>query len=98
MTQPARVERVWLVLARATLLTLSVGEEAQEAQEAQETASPVRAFRRGQFRILACLVTGRQAVGGDFIPQPWEKPPHETRGNTPRQTQQAPLAREYLPQ
>ena len=95
MTQPARVERVWLALARATLLTLLVGEEAQEAQE---TASPVRAFRRGQFRILACLVAGRQAVGGDFIPQPWEEPPHETWGNTPRQTQQTPLAREYLPQ
>ena len=65
MTQPARVERVWLALARATLLTLSVGEEAQEAQE---TASPVRAFRRGQFRILACLVTGETSRWGRFHP------------------------------
>jgi hypothetical protein len=93
MKSGARVERVWLALAIATLLTLSVGEEEEKAD-----ACPVRAFRRGHFRILARLLNGLRVILGDFISQTWEASPQEKRGNTHRHNKHTPLARENLPQ
>ena len=88
-----RVERVWLALAVATLLTISVGEA-----EPEPAFCSIRAFRRGQFRIFARLSEGLRVVLGDLIPPKWEVSPQGKRRNTHRHDKQPPLPRENLPQ
>ena len=89
-----RVERVWLAIAVATLRSVSAGEE--EAEDAP--SSPIRAFRRGQMRLLVWFLRGNPLLMGDFCPEEWEASPQEKRGNTHRRNEQAPLPRENLPQ
>ena len=93
MTCPRRVERVWLPMAIATLLTLSVGEDDPDAP-----LSPLGRFRRGRLRLLAWFFGGEKLVWGDLIPEEWDETPTSKRENTPPPEKQTPRAREYLPQ
>ena len=87
MTDPARAERLWLVLSVATLWVLSVGGQADRADSAPgfdaplvptspTTALPARprllsCFTRGLALILAALLRAAPLPLGCFIPHPW---------------------------
>lgn len=87
MTDPARAERLWLVLAVATLWVLSVGGQADRAVSPAGFAlvldSPAAAslpprqtrllscFRRGLALILAALLRNDPCPTGRFYPEPW---------------------------
>ena len=92
MSDPGRVERLWLAMAIATLGALALG----EAHE--EPVSPVRAFRRGQVRLLVRLLEGERLVLADLIPPDWNVTPPKPREIIHPQKVKPPLAREYLPQ
>lgn len=81
MTDPARVERLWVVLAVATLWLVEVGGLA-EFESRPETVPPFRTgsgprvhrlFRIGLGLILAGLLVG-EVRSGRFVPEPWPKP------------------------
>jgi hypothetical protein len=67
MTDPLRVERIWLAMAIATLHCISLGQVAEE-----EKARPIRAFRRGMMRILLLFVRGERTILEDLVPEAWE--------------------------
>ncbi len=87
MTDPARAERLWLVLSVATLWVLSVGGQADRADSAAgfdapllppspSPALPARprllsCFTRGIALILAALLRADPCPFGRFVPDPW---------------------------
>ena len=84
MTAPARAERLWLVLAVATLWMVSVGGQAEAAWAPGSPSSldtltlPARpaprrlsVFRRGQLVVLAALAAGRRWPLGFFACPSW---------------------------
>ena len=68
MTDPARVERMWLAMAIATLHCISLGQEPQE-----KISGPVRAFRRGYVRILLLFQKGERMILADLVPEAWDQ-------------------------
>jgi hypothetical protein len=88
MTDPRRVERLWLALAVATLWVISVGDALEQAADLPAlhdlAPSPVaptrprrlRLFRLGLLHLLACLVTIRPLpLPHRLVPDPWPAPP-----------------------
>lgn len=88
MTDPKRVERLWLCVAVATLWLLSVGAEADTTlSEGTLPAVPVRpvrshtgrglrlvsVFRQGWARLITALLTQQSLPQGRFLPEPWPK-------------------------
>ncbi len=71
MQAPDRAERLWLVLAVATLWTVSVG-CAQDAAWPTDTGyRPLSVFRLGMLTIRAALVRGMGLVLGRLIAPSW---------------------------
>lgn len=86
MTDPQRAERLWLVVAVATLWLLSVGGYAEETillatlPDLADFSQPVRPrqvsiFRRGWTLILAAILSRSPLPLGYFIPEPWPDSP-----------------------
>jgi Transposase DDE domain len=81
MTHPDRAERLWLVMAVATLWTLSVGGEADLEQHQWAALPPLPSpprlscFRLGLNRILAAVIAGHLLPVGRFFPHPWPSAP-----------------------
>jgi hypothetical protein len=83
MTDPARATRLWLVMALATLWTLSVGGETEARLTASGLSSPLpppdmsprprrlSCFKRGWLTILAALLRHLPIPLGRFRPAPW---------------------------
>jgi hypothetical protein len=80
MTNPQRAERLWLVLAVATLRACLYGTLAEEDywisgfrrwQKPQHQKLSV--FRKGRIRFLAALLRGLALDTGCFIPHDWHK-------------------------
>jgi hypothetical protein len=87
MEDASRVERLWVVLAVATLWLLEVGGEA-EANILPETMPEVKkeakgsrgrsVFRHGWQLILSALIGGQPLPRGRFVPEDWPAvPEHE---------------------
>lgn len=79
MTHPARAERLWLAMAVAMLLVVSLGDEPVAADTPSGFSGlplhPVLScFRRGYLALLAFLLTARPIPSGAFQPSPWPKP------------------------
>lgn len=98
MSDPARVERLWLCVAVATLWLLSVGGEADSAQaEATLPDLPVRSvrshagrhlrlvsvFRQGWVRLISALLNQQAFPQGRFVPEPWPRSLREVRAAQP---------------
>jgi hypothetical protein len=91
MTDPARAERLWLVLSVATLWVLSVGGQADRADSAAGFDAPLvptsptpalptrprllSCFTRGAALILAALLRADPCPVGRFVPDPWPSIP-----------------------
>ena len=84
MTDPARAEWLWLVIAVATLWTVAVGCAAEHAaaqapqrlQMRQTAAGATRelsCFRRGRVLIVAALCLGQGLPAAQLVPEPWPK-------------------------
>ena len=87
-TDPARVERHWLVVSAATPLTLAVGSRVEDANalkrnpgalRAHPKAAPernrlVRVFRLGMTTLSRLLAKGRMRRGARLLPKPWPPP------------------------
>jgi len=86
MTDPARVERLWLCVAVATLWLLSVGGEADTAlaegtlpvlsvrllrSRSGTRLRLVSVFRQGWVRLMTALLTQQPLPQGRFVPEPW---------------------------
>lgn len=82
ITDPQRAERLWLVVALATLWLLSVGGYAEQAhliatfpdladEPVPTTLRKVSIFRRGWVTIIAALITQAAVPLGQFLPEPW---------------------------
>jgi len=84
MTAPARAERLWLILALATLLTVTVGcavEHALYTSQFPDTTTPRRPHttrprrlslaRRGQITLLADLLDSLPLPPRFLVPEPW---------------------------
>ncbi|HUY79052.1 MAG TPA: transposase [Ktedonobacterales bacterium] len=86
MTDPARAERYWVVLAVATLWMISTGAEAEARSTASASGLPalppgtagavapprrLSVFRRGRLTVLAALVLGHQPPLGFFARSFW---------------------------
>jgi hypothetical protein len=83
MDDPARVARLWLVLAVATLWVVSVGGKADPTLPASslpatlitapEPSAPrqLSCFRRGVLRILCALILQQPLPLGHFAPEAW---------------------------
>ena len=88
-TDPARVERHWLVLAVATLLTLAFGSRVEDANALKRDPSALRAppkaapernrlvsvFRLGLSALSRLLTKGRMWRRVWLLPEPWPPPP-----------------------
>ena len=88
-TDPARVERHWLVLSVATLLTLATGSRVEDAQALKRDPSALRAppkaapernrlvsvFRLGLTTLSRLLAKGRMWRRVWLLPEPWPPPP-----------------------
>ena len=88
-TDPARVERHWLVLAAATLLTLAVGSRVEDAEALKKSpgalrsppkAAPERSriasvFSLGLSALSRLLTKGRMWRRLRLLPEPWPPPP-----------------------
>jgi len=88
-TDPARVERHWLVLSVATLLTLAFGSRVEDAQALKRNPSALRAppkvapgrnrvtgvFRLGMATLSRLLTKGRMWRRVWLLPEPWPPPP-----------------------
>ena len=88
-TDPARVERRWLVLSVATLLTLAFGSRVEDAQALKREPSALRAppkvapernriasvFRLGLSTLSRLLTKGRMWRRARLPPEPWPPPP-----------------------
>ncbi len=83
MSDPKRVERLWLCLSVTTLWVLSVGGE-DDATLAEGTLPPlslrsrsgrrlrlVSVFRQGWGRLLTALLRQEPLPVGRFVPEPW---------------------------
>lgn len=86
MTDPARAERLWLVLSIATLWVLRVGGQADAALCAAGFDSlpltplvsrprVLSCFARGVALILAAFLRADPCPLGSFIPEPWSSLP-----------------------
>ena len=85
----ARVERHWLVLAVATLLTLAFGSRVEDANALKRDPSALRAppkaapersrimgvFRLGLSTLSRLLAKGRMWRRLWLLPEPWPPPP-----------------------
>jgi len=83
MTDPARANRLWLVLALAHLWTVSVGGDAEIDQgdvpapalvplfPATTAARPLSCLNRGWVTIVSALIAHRPVPFGRFCPEPW---------------------------
>ena len=67
MTDPSRVERIWLAMAIATLHCVSLGQEPEE-----ENSRPIRAFRRGWVRMVLLIMQGKPICLADLVPEAWD--------------------------
>jgi Transposase DDE domain len=67
MTDPGRVERMWLAMAIATLHCVSLGQEPDA-----KISGPIRAFRRGYVRILLLFQKGKPIILSDLVPEAWD--------------------------
>ena len=88
-TDPARVERHWLVLSVATLLTLATGSRVEDAQALKRDPSALRSppkaapernrlvsvFRLGLSMLSRLLTKGRMWRRVWLLPEPWPPPP-----------------------
>ena len=88
-TDPARVERHWLVLSVATLLTLATGSRVEDAQALKRDPSALRSppkaapersrlvsvFRLGLATLSRLLAKGRMWRRARLLPEPWPPPP-----------------------
>jgi hypothetical protein len=79
MTDPARAERLWLAMAVATLLVVSLGSEPVAADTPSGFSGLPRqprlsCFRHGWVTLLALLLTARPLRVGSLQPSPWPKP------------------------
>lgn len=99
MADPARAERLWVVLALATLWLLEVGGAADADVAAETLPEGVEkkaarggrlhgVFRQGLYAILGALLRGEGPPQGRFEPEDWpEIPPwHNTLTETDLQT------------
>ncbi len=80
MTRPERAERLWFVMAVATLWVLSVGGQADAALAASSLPAlpksrPLSCFVLGLNRILAAVIRHLPLPFGCFIPDDWPKAP-----------------------
>ena len=88
-TDPARVERRWLVLSVATPLTLACGIRVEDANALKRDPSALRAlpkaapernrlasvFRLGLATLSRLLSKGRMWRRVWLLPEPWPPPP-----------------------
>ena len=88
-TDPARVERHWLVLSVSTLLTLAFGSRVEDAQALKRDPSALRSppkaapersrlagvFRLGMATLSRLLTEGRTWRRARLLPEPWPPPP-----------------------
>ena len=88
-TDPARVDRRWLVLSVATLLTLAFGSRVKDAQALKLSPSALRSppkaahernrlvsvFRLGMATLSRLLTKGRMWLSVWLLPEPWPPPP-----------------------
>ena len=88
-TDPARVERHWLVLSVATLLTLATGSRVEDANALKRSPSALRSppkaapernriasvFRLGMATLSRLLTKGRMWRRVWLLPEPWPPPP-----------------------
>ena len=88
-TDPARVERHWLVLSVATLMTLATGSRVEDPQALKRDPSALRAppkaapernrlasvFRLGLSTLSRLLTNGRMWRRARLLPEPWPAPP-----------------------
>jgi len=82
MQDPQRAERLWLVLAVATLRVCLYGTTSTEDYSAsgfrqwlKPKNSKLSVFRKGRIRFLAAIVRGVSLEHGYFIPHDWHKVP-----------------------
>jgi hypothetical protein len=84
MTDPARAEWLWLVIAVATLWTVAVGCAAEHAAEQASQCLQMRqsatgatrelsCFRRGRVLIVTALCLGQGLPAAQLVPEPWPK-------------------------
>ena len=87
-TDPARVERRWLVLSVATLLTLAFGSRVADAQALKRSPGALRSppkaapernriasvFRLGMATLSRLLTNGRMWRRVWPLPEPWPPP------------------------
>ena len=97
-TDPALVERHWLVLSVATLLTLATGSRVEDANALKRDPSALRAppkaapernrlvgaFRLGLATLSRLLTKGRMRLSARLLPEPWPPPP-DGEGRLPLQ-------------
>ena len=88
-TDPARVERHWLVLSVATLLTLATGSRVEDANALKRSPGALRSppkaapernrlvsvFRLGMATLSRLLTKGRMWRRARLLPEPWPPPP-----------------------
>ena len=88
-TDPARVERHWLVLSAAPPLTLATDSRAEDAKALKRDPSALRAppkaapernrlvsvFRLGLSTLIRLLSKGRMWRRARLLPEPWPPPP-----------------------
>lgn len=77
MTRPERAERLWLVMAVATLWSLSVGGLAEGSHFPPLSAGQraLSCFVQGLNTILVAALQHRPCPTGSFIPDDWHKAP-----------------------
>ena len=104
-TAPARVERHWLVLSVATLLTLATGSRVEDAQALKRDPSALRAppkvapernrlvsvFRLGLAALSRLLAKGRMWRRVWLLPEPWPPPPEGVKVVYHPETRNLPL-------
>lgn len=84
MTDPARAEWLWLVIAVAMLWTVAVGCAAEHAAEqapqriqmrqtAIGTTRELSCFRRGHVMVVTALCLGQDLPAAQLVPEPWPK-------------------------
>ena len=104
-TDPARVERRWLDLSAATLLTLAFGSRAEDAHALKRSPGALRAppkaapernrltsvFRIGMATLSRLLAKGRMRRGARLLPEPWPPPPEGVKVVYHPESQNLPL-------
>ena len=104
-TNPARVERHWLVLSASTLLTLAFGSRVEDANALKRDPSALRApskvapersrivsvFRLGLATLSRLLTKGRMWRRVWLLPEPWPPPPEDVKVVCHPETRNLPL-------